>query len=71
VRRHTDSNNLILLTVLLECERVVALIAVDNKEPISAYNPLLYMLIKVLQPLQPKLIYRPAVLRDYNNPVLR
>jgi hypothetical protein len=48
VRRHVDSNNLILLIVLLECERVVALIAVDNKEPISAYNPLLYMLIKVL-----------------------
>jgi hypothetical protein len=39
VRRHADSNNLILLIVLLECERVVALIAVDNKELISAYNP--------------------------------
>jgi hypothetical protein len=39
VRRHADSNNLILLIVLLEYERVVALIAVDNKELISAYNP--------------------------------
>jgi hypothetical protein len=48
VRRHVDSNNLILLIVLLEIERVVALIAVDNKELMSAYNPLLYMLIKVL-----------------------
>jgi hypothetical protein len=48
VRRHVDSNNLILLIVLLECERVMALIAVDNKELISAYNPLLYILIKVL-----------------------
>jgi hypothetical protein len=48
VRRHVDSNNLILLIVLLEIKRVVALIAVDNKELISAYNPLLYMLIKVL-----------------------
>jgi hypothetical protein len=48
VRRHTDSNNLVLLIVLLECERVVALIAVDNEELISAYNSLLYMLIKVL-----------------------
>jgi hypothetical protein len=48
VRRHVDSNNLVLLTVLLECERVVALIAVNNKELISAYNSLLYMLIKVL-----------------------
>jgi hypothetical protein len=48
VQRHIDSNNLILLIVLLEYERVVALIAVNNKEPISAYNPLLYILIKVL-----------------------
>jgi hypothetical protein len=71
VRRHAYSDNLVLLTVLLEIERVVALMAVDNEEPISAYNPLLCMLIKVLQPLQPKLICRPAVLRDCNNPVLR
>jgi hypothetical protein len=48
VRRHVDSNNLVLLIVLLECERVVALIAVNNEELISAYNSLLYMLIKVL-----------------------
>jgi hypothetical protein len=48
VRRHIDSNNLVLLIVLLECERVVALIAVDNKELISIYNSLLYILIKVL-----------------------
>jgi hypothetical protein len=48
VQRHVDSNNLVLLAVLLEIKRVVALIAVDNKELISAYNPPLYMLIKVL-----------------------
>jgi hypothetical protein len=42
------SNNLILLIVLLEYERVIALIAVNNKELISAYNPSLYILIKVL-----------------------
>jgi hypothetical protein len=48
VRRYIDSNNLILLIVLLECERVVALIAINNKELISAYNSPLYILIKVL-----------------------
>jgi hypothetical protein len=48
MRRYTDSNNLVLLTVLLECERVVALIAVNNKQLISAYNLSLCMLIKVL-----------------------
>jgi hypothetical protein len=29
VRRYIDSNNLVLLTVLLECERVMALMAVN------------------------------------------
>jgi hypothetical protein len=48
VQRHIESNNLILLTVLLEIKRVVALIAVNNKQLVSAYNPPLYMLIKVL-----------------------
>jgi hypothetical protein len=48
VQRHIDSNNLILFIVLLEYERVVALIAINNKELISAYNSLLYILIKVL-----------------------
>jgi hypothetical protein len=48
VQRHVDSNNLVLLAVLLECKQVIALIAVNNKELISAYNPLLCVLIKVL-----------------------
>ena len=48
VRRYAESNNLVILAVLLEFERVVALIAVNNKQLISACNPPLYMLIKVL-----------------------
>jgi hypothetical protein len=48
VQRHVDSNNLVLLAVLLEIKQVVALIAVNNKELISAYNLPLYILIKVL-----------------------
>jgi hypothetical protein len=48
VRRYADSDNLVLFAVLLECERVVALMAVDNEEPMSAYNSPLCMLIKVL-----------------------
>jgi hypothetical protein len=48
VGRHAESNNLVLLTVLLEIKRVVALIAVDNKQLISAYNSPFCMLIKVL-----------------------
>jgi hypothetical protein len=48
VQRYVDSNNLILLTVLLECERVVALIAINCKQLVAANYLLLYMLIKVL-----------------------
>jgi hypothetical protein len=48
VGRYAESDNLILLTVLLEIKRVIALIAVDNKQLISAYNSPFYMLIKVL-----------------------
>jgi hypothetical protein len=49
----------------------VALIAVNNKQPIGTNNSSLYMLIKVLQPLQAELICYPAVLRNSNNPIMR
>jgi hypothetical protein len=48
VQRHADSNNLVLLAVLLECKQVVALIAVNCKQLVGANYPLLYILIKVL-----------------------
>jgi hypothetical protein len=48
VRRYIDSNNLILLIVFLECERVIALIAVNNKQLVATNYPPLCMLIKVL-----------------------
>jgi hypothetical protein len=48
VQKYADSNNLVLFAVLLEIKQVIALIAVNNKELISAYNPPLCMLLKVL-----------------------
>jgi hypothetical protein len=48
VQRYIDSNNLVLLAVLLECKQVIALIAINNKKLISAYNSSLCVLIKVL-----------------------
>ena len=59
-----------LLTVLLEFKQVVALIAVNNKQLISAYSLPLCILIKVLQLLQTKLVCCLAVLRDCNNLIL-
>jgi hypothetical protein len=70
VRRHAESNNLVILAVLLEFKRVIALIAINNKQLMYANNSSLYMLIKVLQLLQAKLIYCLAVLRDYNNLII-
>jgi hypothetical protein len=48
VRRHADSNNLVLLAILLEFKRVVALIAVNCEQLVAANYSLLCMLIKVL-----------------------
>jgi hypothetical protein len=48
VRRHAESSNLVLLAVLLEFERVVAIVAVNNEQPVPANIAPLCMLIKVL-----------------------
>ena len=48
MRRHAEGDNPVILAVLLEIERVVALMAVDNKQLIGAYNSPLCMLVKVL-----------------------
>jgi hypothetical protein len=48
VRRHAESNNVILLVVLLEFERGVAVIAINYKQLVRANSALLCMLIKVL-----------------------
>ena len=49
----------------------MALMAVQNKQPMAANSALLCVLIKVLQPLQTKLVVSPAVVRDINNPAVR
>ena len=48
VRRHTESNNLVLLAVLLEFEGVVALVAINNEQTIASHGPPLCVRIKVL-----------------------
>jgi hypothetical protein len=47
VQRYTESNS-VLLIVLLECKQLIALVAVNNKQLVSAYNLPLCILIKVL-----------------------
>jgi hypothetical protein len=71
VRRHTDSNNIILLIVLLEYKRVVALIAIKYKQLMRTNSAPLYIFIKVLWLLQTKLVNYLAVLKDCDNLVVR
>lgn len=56
VRRHTESDNLVFLAVLLEFERVVALVVINNEQTIASYSPPLCVRIKVLQLLKTKRI---------------
>jgi hypothetical protein len=71
VRRYVESNNFVLLAALLESERVMALVAVSNKQPVPANSAPLRMLIKMLRPLQAEPMCCPAVLRDCNSSVMR
>jgi hypothetical protein len=68
---HAEGNNLVLLAVLLEFERVVALMAVEYKQLVYTNSAPLCMLVKVLQPLKTKLICSLAILRNCNNPIVR
>ena len=46
--RYIESDNLVILVVLLEFKQVIALIAINNKQIYYTNNMLLYILIKVL-----------------------
>ena len=50
MRGHADGNYLVFLTEILESERLVTLVAVDNEQHMAAHPPLLNLLDKMLQP---------------------
>jgi hypothetical protein len=54
--------------VLKICVKI-ALMAVQNKQPVPPYLTRLCMRVKMLQPLQPKRVVCPAVLRDRELPI--
>jgi Holliday junction resolvase RusA-like endonuclease len=68
---HAESNNLVLLAVVLEFYRAVALVAVNNKQPICPSRGRLRMSVEVLKPRQRNVIIIPASRRDSDNPVAR
>ena len=69
--RHAESNDLLLFAVLLELKGVMALMSVNNKQPVLSYSTLLCMGIEVFQPLETNLICGPTVLRDRDQLILR
>jgi hypothetical protein len=69
VWRHIESNNLAFLTEVLKLKRLVALMAINNEQPVTAHCTSLCMLDKVLQLGKTKLISGPAVLADAYPPI--
>ena len=70
MRRHVESYYLVLFTIILEFKRTVALIAINNKQPIHPNSMLLCMGVKVLKPLKCNLIIGPASSSLMKNPVV-
>jgi len=68
---HIEGNNLAFLVEILESERLVALVAIKNQQPVATHCPCLCMLDKVLQPGKTKLVRCLAVTTDAYSLVLR
>ena len=71
MRRHTECNDVVLLAMELEFRRVVALVAVEDQQPIFALCPRRRMAVEVLDPIQAYRIGSPAVVGSCDTPVGR
>jgi hypothetical protein len=71
VWRHAEGDNVAFLTQILEGERLVALMTINNKQPVTTYSLSLCMLDKVLQPCKTKLVCCPAILTNSYSLILR
>ena len=66
MRRYAERDDVVLLAIELEFGRVVALVAVENQQPISAFRPRRRMAIEVLDPIQAYCIGSPAIIGSCN-----
>jgi hypothetical protein len=64
VWRHAEGDNIAFLTQILEGERLVALMAINNKQLVTTHCASLCMLDKVLQLCKTKLVCCLAILTN-------
>jgi hypothetical protein len=64
------SDNLVISAVLLEIQRIVALMAINNQQTVATNSTRLCMRVKVLKLVKTKLVVSLAVLRDSTNLIL-
>jgi hypothetical protein len=64
VRWHTERVDIVCLAELLELKRVVALMAIKDKQPTCTNNPIVRVGNKVLQPRYSNLICCPPIVTD-------
>jgi hypothetical protein len=69
VRQHAQRVDIVLLAELLKFQRVVALMAIKDQQLMRSNHLALYMLDKVLQPLNSYLVGCPAIIAHSNSPV--
>ena len=69
--RHVESDDFPFFAELPEFERLVALMAVENQQSMRPNSIILCMRVKVLQPLNTKLVVRPTVITDCDNLIAR
>ena len=51
IRRHVECNDIVLLAIELEFGRVVALVAIEDQQPIFAFCTRCYIEVEVLDPI--------------------
>ena len=61
MRRYIKRDDIVLLVVELEFGRVVALVAVEDQQPVFAFRTRCYIVVEVLDPIQANGIGSPAI----------
>lgn len=68
--RYIKRNDVISLAIVVEVGRVVAFVAIEDKEAIYTDYTTLGVLIEVFYPIQANLVYSPTIFAYINSPVL-